>query len=95
MRDQPTSELVPGVAAHSLQRLVRRHLWRVVYDCVFESSTGMKRYSIPHENLECYVATETADVNAVRREIQAVKDNQTTVTKIRTAQWLGEMINAS
>lgn len=87
---EQSQDVKPG----SLTRRVRRHLWHVVYDTIFESSSGMDRYSIPHEKLEGYVATTASCVNDVEREIAATLDNQSRVTRIHTATWLGEMLNA-
>src|SRR5262245_25195373 len=73
----------------------RRHLWRVEYDYVFESSHGMQGYSVPHQNQIAHVVTATADVPSVENEIHRAIGNQSRVTKIRTALYLGTLLNAN
>ena len=93
--EQPETIEAAERASGSLERMVRRHLWHVVYDTIFESSSGMDRYSIPHEKLEGHVATLSPSVADVEREIAATLDNQSRVTRIHKATWMGEMLNAA
>lgn len=92
MKKSETNE--PSERTGSQDRLIRRHLWHVVYDTIFESSSGMERYSIRHENLEGHVATQSSSVVDVEREIAATLGNQSRLTCVHKATWLGEMLNA-
>lgn len=71
----------------------KSHLWKVVYDTVFNSSSGMEKYSIPDQNLECYVVTEKASLDSVLSELDESLATGVRVTKICSANWLGEIIN--
>ena len=69
------------------------NIWEVIYDSVFESSSGMDKYSIPHENLKALVWTNGRSLDNVEDAITEAVGNQTRVTKLIRATWLGETIN--
>lgn len=69
------------------------YVWRVCYDCRFESASGMERYHIDHKYQRGIVLTRTADLNAVCEEIGRAIGNQSFVTELRECTYLGTSIN--
>jgi len=69
------------------------YVWRVRYDCRFQSSSGMDRYHIDHKDQSGIIVTRTADLNAVWREIESAIGSQSNVTKLHEADYLGASIN--
>jgi hypothetical protein len=72
---------------------MKNHLWKVVYSTRFSSSSGMERYSIDHPGLEAYVLTEDPSIPAIETEIAETLDNQTSLTGITKAEYLGTVLN--
>ena len=79
----------------SMQRSVKRHLWHVVFDSVFESSHGMQGYSIPHKACEGHLVTATPDIGSVESEIQESLESQSRLTQLHKAMYLGTLLNAA
>lgn len=64
--------------------------WKVCFDDVFESSQGMQKYSVPCLEQELLVITEGDSLADVRKALESLVGEQTRVTKLRWAYWLGE-----
>lgn len=69
------------------------NIWEVVYNDVFESSSGMEKYSSSHENIKVLVWTHGKSLDNVKEAINKGIGNQTRVTKLVQVTWLGETIN--
>lgn len=69
------------------------YVWRVRYDCRFESSSGMDRYHIDHPCQSGIIVTRTADLNAVCDEIERAIGTQSRITTLHEAVYLGASIN--
>ena len=69
------------------------NIWKVIYNDVFESSSGMEKYSSPHENIEVLVWTNGKSLDNVQEAISKGIGNQTRVTKLVQVTWLGETVN--
>jgi hypothetical protein len=65
-------------------------VWRVVYDCVFSSSSGMESYTIKHPLQQGMVCTVGDSLKDVEDTIQQGMDNQTRLTRLVSAEWLGD-----
>jgi hypothetical protein len=72
---------------------MKNHLWKVTYSTVFQSSSGMQRYSNHDADLEAYVLTGDPSIPAIEHEIREVLDCQTSLTEITKAEYLGTVIN--
>ena len=70
-------------------------IWKVIYDCVFSSSSGMERYSIEHNNQSGLVWTSGNSLGDVRSAIQDGLGDQTRMTRLISAEFIGATINLS
>jgi hypothetical protein len=67
-------------------------VWKVVYEYAFESSSGMNRYSIDFKT-EGIVLTIGRSLGDVETEIQKSISSQIKMTKLVSADYIGDIIN--
>jgi hypothetical protein len=71
----------------------RRYLWKVEYDFVFKSSSGSTNYSVEKSDQQCYVLTKEQDIPSVAIAVQHGLGHQCELKKIKTALYLGRILN--
>ena len=68
-------------------------IWKVVYDCIFRSSSGSKKYAFDKKSQSGVVWTVGDSLSDVEAAIEEGLDNQTTLIKLVSAEYIGKTIN--
>ena len=68
-------------------------IWKVIYDCIFSSSSGSKKYSVDKKSQSGIVWTSGDSLSDVEAAIEEGLDNQTALIKLVSAEYIGKTIN--
>lgn len=68
-------------------------IWKVKFDWEFRSSSGMEKYTVLHKDVDGYVLTIGDSLQEVQKAIASSLDNQSHLTALHTAVFVGYSMN--